>query len=1361
MRNSAVGVLVTAIQVIAGSACRNFHRQALFSFGLAPSFQKGPGGGAPRSGNGDPLQAVDDYIIFGAAGGSRTDILFDPFENDSDTDSAISIGTIVNGLGTYASLKKDPSGLANIHIGADTSLPDRVVHEQFVVDLVEGALLQRYESTVDVDVFRDAIGAFRLSSNAPLLQPSDQASSGDGMEVLEVDFIIDPEQFLDHLADLIWAQNYAGVQTMPISPSYEDLRAELEENEEIVYTLSFTASQGISIDNPFDEHSAGTTASFDFSLKDAFEWFRYRQETEGVAGYLSELLTIEFSDDFDAAVHTNLSIDYTTWITTNGNLAGAFHSDGIAGSLDIGVSPTPTEAGIAADVLGRDEDFVYVLPGESVDIEFTLLSTPTGEINLDILSSNSSILSPEVSSLELASRKNSGSSTAMVTVTAQGPSGYAAIGYRLGEGTTDPSYLPFLNAEIPSMEVDFLVMDVSKLGLSLWYDVSSGSEELGGLLERRSDEDVPVPVKPIVTSADDIVFAGTGYLGSENSITYQLVNLESPGAPVAEDTVLSTSEGAFDFRFDDLDEGLYELTYWFEDLDHDSRGRVTETIQLEIDETPPTAPVVNVASGPWYIASNEEIFTGTVDPDADAIKVFHDGSEIGTVETTYNPTTDLDEFEFELSFASLVDGAHSFDVVSVDRAGNLSSAQTIDVIKDTTSPGNLRLDRYYANLEEVGDGHIKAALEFVLQPLTEWEVVAPETLSILVNAQEVGQVPATTLSNGQLHADFRNILLSVDSASRIEIVLSDEAGNRTSLEVAVDVGELGQPGSMPITSPTISSISGIVVDQIQLAAITDKTPDFQGTGVPGTEVTILLDGFPLGRASVGQDGTWEYGIASELEPGEHIVTVGQLSGDVIMALNEYGLNLQYVPLAINPAITSVSDDASPVEGIVLDGSVTVSGLTPGAFGIEIRDDEGNILGQTEEITADGNWSIEIDLTDATLGWVELAPVAFDQYNQEYVGQSYRALNVDGERFEDANVRGTSFSQNSARGDDDPEILQIGPFFRSLPDIVVAGGENAWQYSDYAAPGDDLFVPVSELGYGSGDHFSEVKLFGDLNDIFWLDQSAEIRSFGNDIIIAPEANYSSNYALDGHARFVGDMDFNLRSPNFPSGLATVTATKFGDDVIIGSSGSELIIGDTTEALTVAPVAGGNDYLVGGGGNDWIYGDVIEGSLAQYGQDTLYGGEGDDRLFGDAPGDEANGEGDFLYGGLGHDYLYGNGGNDFLDGGSGHDRLWGGIGNDELVVQEGNDRLSGGEGDDQFLFRPEFVGHAVVEDFNDSSGESDIIEFDAAVFADFTALQAAMSQVNGDVVIELPALEESSVTISNATIGSLTETDFRFV
>ena len=52
MRNSAVGVLVTAIQVIAGSACRNFHRQALFSFGLAPSFQKGPGGGAPRSGNG-------------------------------------------------------------------------------------------------------------------------------------------------------------------------------------------------------------------------------------------------------------------------------------------------------------------------------------------------------------------------------------------------------------------------------------------------------------------------------------------------------------------------------------------------------------------------------------------------------------------------------------------------------------------------------------------------------------------------------------------------------------------------------------------------------------------------------------------------------------------------------------------------------------------------------------------------------------------------------------------------------------------------------------------------------------------------------------------------------------------------------------------------------------------------------------------------------------------------------------------------------------------------------------------------------------------------------------------------------------
>ncbi|MGN2393206.1 hypothetical protein ACTFO6_17155, partial [Pelomicrobium sp. G1] len=155
--------------------------------------------------------------------------------------------------------------------------------------------------------------------------------------------------------------------------------------------------------------------------------------------------------------------------------------------------------------------------------------------------------------------------------------------------------------------------------------------------------------------------------------------------------------------------------------------------------------------------------------------------------------------------------------------------------------------------------------------------------------------------------------------------------------------------------------------------------------------------------------------------------------------------------------------------------------------------------------------------------------------------------------------------------------------------------------------------------------------------------------------------------------LGDVDALPRDPNWrievgPDGRRIVSP-------IMGTHGV-VILGSALSP--VLPEEGGADLLYGGAGHDLIFGDG--------GSDELYGGEGDDRLFGDADElDPLTHGSDYLNGGAGDDELHGNGGADMLIGGAGDDRLYGGAGEDTLRGGAGEDALDGGEDGDTYLFR----------------------------------------------------------------------------
>jgi Ca2+-binding RTX toxin-like protein len=129
-----------------------------------------------------------------------------------------------------------------------------------------------------------------------------------------------------------------------------------------------------------------------------------------------------------------------------------------------------------------------------------------------------------------------------------------------------------------------------------------------------------------------------------------------------------------------------------------------------------------------------------------------------------------------------------------------------------------------------------------------------------------------------------------------------------------------------------------------------------------------------------------------------------------------------------------------------------------------------------------------------------------------------------------------------------------------------------------------------------------------------------------------------------------------------------------------------------------------------------------------------------------------------------YLPGTDGNDtltagnnptVLDGGNGNDTLTGGIYADALIGGHGNDTMTGGNGPDTFVFGPNF-GNDVITGFKPNT---DAIQFDHSLFANFAAVRAHAASDGHDTVIKYDANE--TITLLGVALSSLHANDFFFV
>ena len=135
-----------------------------------------------------------------------------------------------------------------------------------------------------------------------------------------------------------------------------------------------------------------------------------------------------------------------------------------------------------------------------------------------------------------------------------------------------------------------------------------------------------------------------------------------------------------------------------------------------------------------------------------------------------------------------------------------------------------------------------------------------------------------------------------------------------------------------------------------------------GTGTPGSEVEVLIDGVSVGKATVGADGTWSLPV--NLTAGDHEIVVNGLdgAGKVIASAAPVKLTVASgTAQGGQPAITS------PADGAQLDvAPLTITGTGVPGSELEILDSD-KVLG-TVKVAADGTWSLQVTPNPGTASY---------------------------------------------------------------------------------------------------------------------------------------------------------------------------------------------------------------------------------------------------------------------------------------------------------------------------------------------------------------------------------------------------------
>lgn len=460
--------------------------------------------------------------------------------------------------------------------------------------------------------------------------------------------------------------------------------------------------------------------------------------------------------------------------------------------------------------------------------------------------------------------------------------------------------------------------------------------------------DLTAPDAPTIGSVTDDVGPQTGALtngSSTNDQRPQLSGTAEAGSTVtiydggiAIGTAVVSSNGTWTFTPSvDLSESTHQITVRATDAAGNT-GPASPVFTLTVDLTPPATPTAivltddtgtirgTITSGTATDAS-KPILAGTGEPGG-TITIYDNGVVVGTTTVLPNGTWSI------RPDGPLPDGAHSITVVETDAAGNQSAASApITFTVDTTPP------------------------------------LAPGNLVV---SNDGGSISGTAEPGSTVTIRDGNVILGTsvaDSEGNFTLTLTPPKLNGETLTAnATDAAGNTGPATAaaaPDTTPPQTPVIVSVIDEVQATTgpvgqnglTNDRAPTLNGTGEPGSTITISNGSDILGTVNVPSSGLWSFTPPVPLPNGTYVLTATatDAAGNPSGQSNAWTITVDgTAPDA--PVITQVVDDAPGgtlgslnLNDTTNDATPTLSGTAEANATVTIRAD-GVVIGTT---VADG------------------------------------------------------------------------------------------------------------------------------------------------------------------------------------------------------------------------------------------------------------------------------------------------------------------------------------------------------------------------------------------------------------------------
>jgi len=326
---------------------------------------------------------------------------------------------------------------------------------------------------------------------------------------------------------------------------------------------------------------------------------------------------------------------------------------------------------------------------------------------------------------------------------------------------------------------------------------------------------------------------------------------------------------------------------------------------------------------------------------------------------------------------------------------------------------------------------------------------------------------------------------------------------------------------------------------------------------------------------------------------------------------------------------------------------------------------------------------------------------------------------------------------------------------SLLDDTAAGGHAEGDELDFIEYLDgsfhDDFLQGDDLNNRLGGRNGEDVLFGEGgNDTLLGGTGADILDGGEGI---DTADYTASTEAVTVDLLLDDASGGEATGDVLINIENLAGSRY-DDTLIGDDGDNRLTGRDGDDTLIGN--GGDDRFIGGRGADHMDGgegdrDTVDYSAASeaIGVELDFGG-----FMGEADGDTFT-DIEFVVGSAFDDTIIGNDAVNRLTGGAGNDDLAGLGGDDTIIGGQGNDFIEGGEGDDVFIFEGD-SGHDLIVDFEAGEGRGDRIWLQDQGFADFDALQSAITDTDQGAVINLN--DSSTVLLEGIAAADLVADDF---